>query len=53
MTKTFSPPYLSPQNPQKLTRVKLWVEQGWYGWNRVDMVLILYGPGLKSGCLLL
>jgi hypothetical protein len=46
MTKMFSPPYRSLQNPQELTRVTMRVEPGRYEWNRVDTVLIPYGPGL-------
>jgi hypothetical protein len=45
MTKMFPLPYRSPQNAQELTRVTMRVEPGRYGWNRVDTVLIPYGPG--------
>jgi hypothetical protein len=49
VTKMFSPPYRSPQNPQELTLVTMRVEQGWYGWNRVDTVLICMDPVQNPG----
>ena len=46
MTKNFPPPYRSPRNPSGFDTG---YNAGLYGSNRVDTVLIPYGPGSKSG----
>ena len=48
MTKTFFSAVSYSQNP---SGIDTGYDAGLYGWNRVDTVLIPYGPGSKSGCL--
>jgi hypothetical protein len=47
MTKTFFSAVSYPRNP---SGIDTGYSAGVYGWNRVDTVLIPYGPGSKSGC---
>jgi hypothetical protein len=47
MIKTFFSAISYPQNPSGIDKG---YDAGLYRWNRIDMVLIPYGPGLKSGC---
>jgi hypothetical protein len=47
MTKTVFSAVSYSRNPSRLDSG---YDAGLYGWNRVDTVLIPYGPGSKSGC---
>jgi hypothetical protein len=47
ITKTF---FSAASYSRNLSGIDTGYDAGLYGWNRVDTVLIPYGPGSKSGC---